>query len=234
MHKFSMMLASRPKKKSRYDEEGIDGYDWYEGQTRWPITRIIKVVFCTISAIVWAIILFRIFSSGNAEFEKMILLDDRASLIYSGQQKQVVRIFSATEEQIDGSIMIYYPVYLPETDNLQFTARVNRKAFPPATGETGYTFVLRESGSEETRYYPLSYYKQEKRFQYTFFRLCFDGVELQEDRVYTFLAFSGDYVSQDESNPYPVTSSRFHFTLCNTDTYRKEITPNSDVFELAS
>ncbi len=216
----------------RINEEGHDGYDWYEGQTKWPVTRIVEVSFAVISVLVWAIILFRIFTSGNAEYEKMILLNDKAAEIYPNQVSQVMRIHSSTEDQEDGSVLVYYPVYLEEVDNLQFTARVRRRAFPPGEGETGYTFVLRESGNEGTTFYPLSYYAMEKNISYTFFRLCFEGVEWKEDCVYTFLVFDGGYESADSEDPYPVTASRFRFTVYNTSTYTNQITPKKSIYQV--
>ncbi len=229
MHKFSIKLAA---KKSKYDEEGLDGYDWYEGQTKWPLTRIIKVVFCTISVLVWAVILFRIYSSSNGEFEKMILLNDRAAPIYYETHTPVVRINSSTENQEDNAALTYYPIYLPETENLQFTVRINRNHLPPGKGETGYTFILRAVSGEETTYYPLSYYEKEKTFQYTFFRLCFEGVKWDDKGVYTFLLFQGDYEALQGDQPYPVTDSKYHFVIKNSETYCRETTPKQDVFRL--
>lgn len=229
MQKFSIKLAA---KKSKYDEEGLDGYDWYEGQTRWPMTRIIKVVFCTISVLVWILILFRIFSSSNAEFEKMILLNDRAAEIYLDTKEQVLRINSSTEDSESDSVLLYYPVYLPETENLQFTARINRNNLPPAEGETGYTFILRATFGEETRYYPLSYYEKDRRFQYTFFRLCFEGVEWQEDASYTFLLYSGIHEAKEGDTPYSVNDAKYHFVIKNSETYCREITPSKDTYQV--
>ncbi len=229
MHKFSIKLAA---KKSKYDEEGLDGYDWYPGQTRWPLTRIIKVIFCTISVLVWIVILFRIFSSSNGDFEKMILLNDRAAEVYLNTDESVIRINSSTEDSESNSVLLYYPVYLPETENLQFTVRINRNTLPPGKGETGYTFVLRATVGEESVYYPLSYYEKEKRFQYTFFRLCFEEVEWQEDAVYTFLAYDGIYEAKDGDPPFPVSDADYHFIVKNTQTYCREITPQKDLYQV--
>ena len=227
------MLEKRQRAKHAkwVNEEGLDGFDWYEGQPKWPLTRIVDVAFAVIAVFVWAVILFRIFSSQNAEFEKMILLNENARQFYTAEESEVLRIHSSTADQEDGSVLVYYPVYLEEADNFQFTARVRRKAIPPGKGETGYTFILRESGSEGDRYFNLSYFCQERNFSYTYFRLCFEGVELKEDCVYTFLVFDGGYEPTDESSPYPVTESRFHFTLYNSDTYTNKTAPKTDVFK---
>jgi hypothetical protein len=161
----------------------------------------------------------------------MILLNKTAADVYPLEQNEVVRIHSSTENQEDGSVLIYYPVYLDEVDNLQFTARVRRRALPPGKGETGYTFILRETGGGETRYHQLSYHSMEKNISYTFFRLCFEGVELEEDSICTFLVFEGGYEAKDGEDPYPVTDSKFRFTICNSDTYRNRTVAKTKLYK---
>ncbi len=219
-------------KKRACDQEGLDGYDWYEGQTKWPVTRIVEVSFGVISVIVWILILFRIFSSQNGDFEKMILLDERAAALYPEETSQVLRIFSSTDQEGDGSVLVYYPIYLSQTQNLQLTARINHRSLPGASVEPGYLFLIRESGSEGVQYHPLSYYAKEKKFQYTFYRLCFDNVSFQKDHVYTLLVFPGDYTALSGENPYPASQAHFSFVIYNFDTYSQEITPPKDVFQI--
>ena len=116
--------------------------------------------------------------------------------------------------------------------NLQFTARVRRSVLPPGKEAPGYVFLLRESGGEEgDLYHTLSYYDQDKGLFYTFFRLCFEGVEFHEDHVYTFLVFSQDYTALDSAEPYPVSDSLFHFTISNSDTYHNMTTPKKSVYK---
>ncbi|MBR2615311.1 MAG: hypothetical protein IKC69_01370 [Clostridia bacterium] len=224
---FSRLFSRR---KSPYDEEGLDGYDWYEGQTRWPLTRIMEVSFGIISVIVWVIILFRIFTSGDAEYEKMVLLNDAAAEHYPAE---VMRIHASTEGQEDGSVLVYYPVYLEKTENLQLTARVRRRALPPGEGELGYTFVLRKSSEEGDLFYNVSYHSMKKNISYNFYRLCFEGVEWDEDAVYTFLVFDEGYASSSSQEPYPSTEARFRFTVYNSDTYVAPTIPSDGVFKRA-
>lgn len=231
MSKLSEYLARR-KRLQELNAEGHDGYDWYEGQTKWPITRIIKVVFCAISILVWTVILLRLCSMSGGEFEKMILLDEKAAEIYPEKVSQVLRINSSTEAQEDGSVLVFYPVYLEETQNMQFTARINRNDKPSGGGELGYTFLLRVSSSAGTKYYPLSYYLKDNSFQYSFYRLCFDGVPFDEKSVYTFLMYCGEYNPETEGESHIVTDSDFHFTILNSETYCRKITPSKDVFEV--
>ena len=80
MDKFSKWRAEK-KRIREINAEGWDGYDWDENQPKWPLTRILKVGFNTIAVIIWAIILIRIFTSGNDKYEKMILLNDSAAQI---------------------------------------------------------------------------------------------------------------------------------------------------------
>lgn len=229
MKKFSLSLLG--KKKNRYDEEGLDGYDWYEGQPRWPLTRILKVVFTTISILVWAVILIRIFSSQNSQFEKMILLNDTAAGFYPGEDAAVTRIHSATDGQEDEAVFVYYPVYLDEAQNLQLTARIRRSKLPPTGGDLGYTFILRERVGDTTRYYPLSYHALERRFGYAFFRLCWEEVVWDPQGVYTFLIFDGDYDPEKADEPYAALDAHFSFTVSNKDTYSSKITPPKKVWE---
>lgn len=226
MRKFSLGLDARRKK---YETEGVDGYDWNEAQPKWPITRIMNTVFGIISVIVWILILTRIFASGNSEYEKMILLNDKASAVYPGEVREVLRINSAIDKDVDGGVIIQYPVYLEEVDNLQLTARVNRRTIRPGSGKTGYTFVLRESGGEESRFYTVSYYSVEKQFQYTFFRICFEGIELDQNKVYTLFVYQGDFAPAD--GKYPADEAEFSFTVLNSDTYCNKVTPKRNTFQ---
>ena len=226
MRKFSLGLDARRKK---YETEGVDGYDWNEAQPKWPITRIMNTVFGIISVIVWILILTRIFASGNSEYEKMILLNDKASAVYPGEVREVLRINSAIDKDVDGGVIIQYPVYLEEVDNLQLTARVNRRTIRPGSGKTGYTFVLRESGGEESRFYTVSYYSTEKQFQYTFFRICFEGIELDQNKVYTLFVYQGDFAPAD--GKYSADEAEFRFTVLNSDTYCNKVTPKRSTFQ---
>lgn len=228
MKKFSLSLHAKSKK---YETEGIDGYDWNEAQPKWPITRIMNTAFGIISVIVWILILVRIFASGNSDYEKMILLNQKASKLYPEKYAQVLRINSATEKDASGSVLIHYPVYLEKAENLQLTARINRRTLEPGKGKLGYTFILRESGTaeEETRYYELSYYSSEEQFQYTFFRLCFEGVKLDTKKVYTFFVYQGEYEPKD--GIYEAGKADFRFTILNADTYCNSVTPDEDQYE---
>lgn len=231
MDKFLKWRAEK-KRICEINAEGWDGYDWNENQPKWPLTRILKVIFYTIAALVWAIILFRIFTSGNNEYEKMILLNDRAAEIYPTQSTEVLRIHSATDKQEDGSVLIYYPVYLPETDNLQLTARVNTRTRPAGDGEVGYQFVLKETSEGETKYYPLSYYAVDKTFQYRFYRLCFEGVEWKENGTYTFFLFNEDYSPQTGEHPYPASKAEFNFVIRNSETYCNITSIDEDIIRI--
>lgn len=210
-------------------EEGIDGYDWNEAQPKWPLSRVMNTVLVVGSVIVWVLILFRIFSSSNADFEKLILLNEKAAAIYPQKETEVLRIHPSASEDAEGSVILSYPIYLEEAKNLQFTARVNRRTLPPKGKNPGYTFVLREGGGDEVKFYPLSYYQSEKRFQYEFFRLCFEGIELDEKKVYTFLVYQGEVFSED--GKYSAAKADFSFTVFNSDTYSNRITPKKSIFQ---
>jgi len=225
MKKFTLPWGS----KKKYETEGVDGFDWNEAQPKWPITRIMNTAFGIISVIVWLLILTRIFASGNSEYEKMILLNDKASAVYPAECREVLRINSAIDKDVDGGVIVQYPVYLEQVDNLQLTARVNRRTIKPGKGEMGYVFILRESSGEENVYHKVSYYNSEKQFQYTFFRLCFEGIELDTKKVYTLLVYSGGYVPEDGT--YLPQDALFRFTVLNSDTYCNTVTPKKSIFQ---
>ena len=228
MRKFSISLDA---KKKKYETEGIDGFDWNEAQPKWPITRIMNTVFGIISVIVWVLILSRIFASGNSEYEKMILLNDKAAAVYPYESQQVLRINSATDKDAKGGVIVQYPIYLEEVENLQLTARVNRRTIKPGMGKMGYTFVLRESSGEESRFYTPGYHSAKRQFNYTFYRLCFEGVKLDQTKVYTLLVYRGDFKPADGT--YPADQADFRFTVLNSDTYCNTITPKKSTFQKA-
>ena len=226
MKKFSIGLNA---KKKKYETEGIDGFDWNEAQPKWPITRIMNTAFGIISVIVWVLILSRIFASGNSEYEKMILLNDKAASVYPYECQQVLRINSATDQEAKGGVIVQYPIYLEEVENLQLTARVNRRTIKPGMGKTGYTFVLRESGGEESRFYTPGYQSTKRQFNYTFYRLCFEGVKLDRTKVYTLFVYRGDF--QPTDGAYPADKADFRFTVLNSDTYCHTIPPQKITFQ---
>ncbi len=225
VRKYSLSLWS---KKSHVNDEGIDGYDWDESQPKWPLVRVMNVALTVISVIVWALILFRIFASSGGKFEEMILLNDRAGAIYPTETSQVLRIHSSTDDAENG-VVVEYPVYLEKAKNLQLTARINRRVLSPGKGEMGYTFILRESGGEESKFYTLSYHTSQKKFNYTFYRLAFEGIELDSEKVYTLLIYRGEKVAEDGT--YSSSDADFRFTVLNSETYCKMITPEEKVFK---
>ena len=212
------------KKKKTVWDESIDGYDWYEGQPKWRPMRIAGAVFCAISALVWGIILFRIFSAQDRSYENMILLNQRAAAIYPEQTAQVLRIVPATAGEPDPAVMIYTPTYLAEAENFQLTVRLRTKLFPAPsdTLPAGYRFVLRERG-EETRDFPLSYFQLQKRFGYAFYRLAFETVSFSEEKEYVLLIYSA------ASDQDPAFSS----VLYDAASYAHTTTPQKSAFVLA-
>ena len=225
MKKISLSLFA---KKSHVNDEGIDGYDWDESQPKWPLSRIVSTSFGVISVIVWILILFRIFATSGTSFEERILLNDQAAAFYPSETRQVLRIHSDTGEDAENGVVVSFSTYLEKADNFQLTARVNRRVFAPGKGEMGYTFVLRESGEDGTRFIPLSYSDSLKKFNYTFFRLCFEGVDFHKDSSYTLLMYRGEYLP--ENGEYTPSKADFRFPVYTPETYTKNIICKKDVF----
>lgn len=226
MKKYSLSLLA---KKSHVNDEGIDGYDWDESQPKWPLTRIVSTSFGVISVIVWVLILFRIFASSGSSFEETVLLNDKAAKYYPDETRQVLRIHSDTDDDGENGVIVSFPVYLEKANNFQLTARVNRRVFSPEKGEKGYTFVLRESGEDGSRYIDLSYSDSMKKFNYTFYRLCFEDVEFRDDFSYTLLMYRGEVSS--ENGEYTPSKADFRFTVYTPDTYTKNIICKEDSFK---
>ena len=229
-----MKLKDIWKKKSNVNAEGLDGYDWDESQPKWPLSRLLKVSLTVISVVVWILVLWRIFSGTNADFEHLILLDAKAAQQYPAADSSVVRMYSENSGDEDAEApLVDYPVYLDSAENFQLTLRINRRTFPEAKGEAEYRFVLRRAAEEGTFYHALSYSTAENSFQYRFYRLCFNGVPWEEGSVYTLLVFAGDFEGEEE-NPYPASEAYFTYTVKNADTYIKEITPKESEYEIYS
>ncbi|MBR5295145.1 MAG: hypothetical protein IKU24_00985 [Clostridia bacterium] len=223
MRKYSLSLNAR---KSHVNDEGIDGFDWNENQPKWPLVRIMNVSFGVISVVVWVLILFRIFAASNSSFEEMVLLNDKASEWYP-EEKQVLRIHSSTDDAENG-VLVEYPVYLEKAENFQLTARVNRRVISPGNGKLGYTFILRENSGDGSAFYQVSYYKSQKKFNYTFFRLAFEGVDFNKENSYTLFIYQGEVLSENGS--YSSAEADFRFVVYTPDTYCKTITCKEDIF----
>ena len=217
-----------PKKKSGVNDEGIDGFDWNEAQPKWPLARVMNVSFALISAVVWFLLLFRLFTSGGGAYEEMILLNGKAQEIYPEKVNEVLRVYPATDESAGDGAVIFYPVYLEETQNFQFTVRIHRRTFPPGEGKIGYTFFLRESRGDGVTDHPLSYYKSDTKWGYSYFRLCFEGIQLSPDKVFTLLIYPGE--NSGEEGEILAQDAAFRFVLFRSDTYTNRITPDEDVF----
>ena len=224
--KLNSLFRRRPK--SHVNDEGIDGFDWDENQPKWPAVRILNTTLGVISVIVWIVLLFRLFVFSPGGFDEMILLDEKAAEIYPKEESQVLRIHSNTDEDGKSGLVVRYPVYLEEAQNFQLTAQVNRRVLKPGKEGTDYTFILRESGGEETKFYPVSYSDFQKKWNYTFYRLCFDGVNLDEMKVYTLLVYSGQEEGKD--GVFEAKDADFTFTVYNSDTYCNTITPDEDIY----
>ncbi len=214
-------------KKDPYPD-GIDGFDWHENQPRWPLVRIMNTALTIISIIVWVVLLSRLFVFNSGKFDNMILLDEKAAGIYPEKTSQILRIHSNTEEDGKSGLVVLYPVYLEEAENLQLTAQINRRVLKPGEGDTPYTFILRESDGTKSSFYPLSFSKTQKKMNYTFYRIGFNGVELDQNKVYTLLVYCGKV--EGKESEYSAKDADFTFTILNSETYCNTITPEKDVF----
>ncbi len=207
----------------RIEEEGLDGYDYYEGQPKWPLRRVIKTILYGISAVVYAILLIRIATSCNSAYQNMILLNDKAAeLYYYGNGGTVLRVDFATEENEEGSVIPQGAVYLADCENFQLTLKIRKKHLPPSSEGCGYDLELRGLFGEETKVFPVSYEIFEDRFGYRYVRAAFEGVELDSAEELVIRL----YQKGDSTQPL------FSYQVYTGDTYCKKITPGKSEYQL--
>ena len=175
------------KKRSKWEEEGLDGYDWYEGQPRWPLRRIIGVIAIAISIFMYAFLFYRFFTAFSGGFGDLILLAGKSANVYPSENAVVRRFYPETKEDEDGSVQVQFTAALETTDCFQTSFKINKKTHPPAGDGPGYTVALRWDLDGETRILPLVYYEMRDHFQYRYFACVFENVPDAEHATLTLL-----------------------------------------------
>lgn len=166
----------KKKKLSKWEEEGLDGYDWYEGQPKWPLRRIIGAVVIAISAFIYAFLIFRFITAFSGGFDDMILLSGKSAEVYPSENAVVRRFYPETSEEDDGRVQIQFVAALETTEAFQCTFKINKNSYPPAGDGVGYAIELRWDLDGQTRYLPLTEYKTRDHFQYRDIICFFENV----------------------------------------------------------
>lgn len=208
--------------KKQVQEEGLDGYDYYEGQPKWPLRRIVRVTFTVLAALVYLLLFLRWFQSCDADIGEKILLDAASSRIYPADGK-VIRFDFATPESGSGEVQYSFATALPDAEVFQVTVKIKERAFPPEGEGAGYRFSLVKSGEEENTFFPTAM-QSEERMGYRTFRLSFSGVRLSESDSLTLHTAPGS-VSEDKMRTAPRQNSRFSWVVVSPDTYSTPIRP---------
>ncbi len=207
------------------DEEGIDGYDWYEGQPKWPLRRILGIVVLGISIFMYVFLFFRFCTAFSGGFGEIILLTGESAGIYPEKCATVRRFYPATKEDEDGTVQVQYVVALEETDGFQLTLKIKKSAHRPAGDGAGYRIVLRWDKEGETRFAELADYVRQDSGGYRYIRCLFDGVTDAENATLTVLVCPAD-VSGEPS----LTDAFYSATVGGSSVYSVEVTPKREVF----
>ncbi len=175
------------KKPSVWEEEGRDGYDWYEGQTKWPLRRILGIAVVAISAFIYLFLFYRFFTSFSGGFGDVILLTEKAAAVYPSETASVRRFYPTTAADDDGSVQIIFTAALEETDTFQCTLKINRNAHPPASSGIGWSVFLRWDRDGETRILSPAAFRKKDFFQYRHLICSFEDVPDAEHATLTLL-----------------------------------------------
>ena len=213
--------------KKKKEEEGLDGYDWYEGQPKWPMRRILGVLVLSISIFMYVFLFFRFCTAFSGGFGEVILLTGESAAVYPEKCDSVRRFYPATREDEDGAVQVQYVVALEETDAFQLTLKVKKSAYPPAKEGAGYRVVLRWDKEGETRFVELADFVRQDNFGYRYLRCLFDGVPDAADATLTLLVCPATVTGD------PALSDAFYTaTVGGSGVTSAVVTPKPDVFSV--
>lgn len=209
------------------EQEGLDGYEWYEGQPKWPLRRILGTVVAAISIFIYALLFFRFCTAFSGGFGEQILLAGNSRELYPAEGV-VRRFYPETGEDEDGTVQVQYVVALEDTDHFQFTLKIRKKAHTPAGENPGYRVILRRDRDGETSYHEMSFFRSVDSYGYRYIRCGFDGIEDAENSTLTLLVYPGDYRGESFSAGDAVYTA----TLGGSGVYSTQVKMNEDRFTI--
>ncbi len=146
----------------------------------WIIKQIFRYTFWGICALVWGIILFRIFTSTDARLLKEMYFSDDAVIIAQklGDDFTVYSVQTASTMNEDGTIQIRNNYYAEDAKEFEIGLRYRMKRF---TGEKDkslpFTVKLTDKNGKE---YQVCNVEFTSKNDYGFARVSFGGVEIDK------------------------------------------------------
>ena len=178
---------------SKWDEEGLDGYDWYEGQPKWPLRRIIGVAAVAISVFIYLFLFFRFFTFFTGGWGDSILLNAESAAVYPSDSVRVLKFKPDTTEDDDATVVLENVVALEATDCFQCTLQINKNSHAPGAEDPGYLIALHwNKEGEGSRFIPLAAYRIKDHFQYRDLICLFEDVPDADSATMTLLICSAD------------------------------------------
>ncbi|MBQ3865978.1 MAG: hypothetical protein II776_03670 [Clostridia bacterium] len=206
-------------------EEGLDGYDWYEGQPKWPLRRVVGTAVAAISVFIYVFLFFRFCTAFSGGVGEVIFLTGESARVYPSENAVVRRFYPATGEEDDGTVQVQYVVALEDTEDFQLTLKIRKKAHPPAGEEPGYRVVLRRDLDGETRFFEAADCRVKDSFGYRYLVPTFHGVSDAEHATLTILLLPGG----DDGEP-TLSRASFSAVVGGSSVYSARVYPKDDAF----
>ena len=175
-------------------------------KTAKKIKKIGKYTLYGISALVYILFMWRIFSSSDtALMEQMIFTPETRSVAAEkGKNFEVVQIYPPIFMSENGNIELKNAYYAPETGEAEFGVRYPDKV-TGNSGEVYFHYVLKDTRGNE---YPVVNRVRESRNNYIFERVTFGGLEFDftDNIVNRPVDFSADYSALMNEGFYQTSS----------------------------
>ena len=165
------------------------------------VGKTLSIAVKVLAVALIAFLVIRMFTSKPPASMKKLIWNENLLSVYTSTdgQTEILTVVSSESFSTDRMFSVYSIYYIPEAGQLQFTVRYNNRAlnyleedFPGAKETEGeiYGFRLRDNfGNEITGYS----YTEKERFGYTFRRLIFEGVSLDDvSAMYVDVYYTGD------------------------------------------
>ncbi len=169
----------------------------------WTIKQIFRYTFWGVCALVWGIILFRIFTSTDARLFKQMYFSDDAAVIAQKLDDDftVYALQTASTMNEDGTIQVRNNFYAEDAKEFEVGIRYRMKHFTGKKDtELPFTVVLKDNKGNE---YDVCNVEFTTKNDYGFARVSFQGVEIDKTTNQYFFDdgdFSHETPDIDDSN----------------------------------
>lgn len=167
-----------------YTNENADIFDEPQKKKGFTFGKLIKWICLAFIIAVCAILFARCYMYNDSPIVKKVITDSKFTDAYNADKEN----FEVLQYGIKSSwvaikenrlIEFNYLYYVPKTEQLQFSVKYNLD-LPGEDVGLPFKFKLTDSdGNEYTSYT----YEFEKRYGYGYYRLCFDGIKLENDNT---------------------------------------------------